>query len=313
MKRFFLFVPVVLVTLSLAPTAYAAQSTFFGPIVPTECQSCPCGFASVLETIRHLMNLGIALAIVIAVLIIVYAGVLYIMSAANPESRSTANKMLMNAVIGLVIVLSAWLIVDFVMKKLYNPNAANLGPWNSIIVGGDVCIKPTVAHKVEGLPGLLNSVINGGGGSSGGVSGDDVAVRKQLTDAGITINHPACTSGSDGNGCTDLGGLQPATISQIKAIDDAVCGNTSGCTITVTGGSEAGHAGTGAGTHAGGYKVDIADTANVNTLFNSFKHTGTRGGDNGGEIYTDKCGNEYVHETSPPHWDITVTSPCTLK
>ncbi|MDQ1299941.1 MAG: hypothetical protein QG636_609 [Patescibacteria group bacterium] len=138
MKRFYLF---FLSFALLLPSAVEAQ---FGPIVPEVCRTCACGFGGVLAIIQNAINFIIGLSIIVATIIIAWAGGLYMLSATNPESRSTANKMLINAAVGLVIVLSAWLIVDFVMKTLYG---GQFGPWNSILMGdsGDSCViaKPT--------------------------------------------------------------------------------------------------------------------------------------------------------------------------
>ena len=103
----------------------------FGPIVPEAYRQCPCGFGGVLAIIQNLVNFAIGIAIIFATIILVWGGILYILSPTNPESRSTANKMLINAVVGLLITLSAWLIVDFVMKTLYG---GQFGPWNSILL-----------------------------------------------------------------------------------------------------------------------------------------------------------------------------------
>lgn len=131
----------LLALLLVLPMAAAAQ---FGPIVPEVCRTCACGFGGVLAIVQNAINFIIGLSIIVATIIMVWAGGLYILSATNPESRSTANKMLINAAIGLLIVLSAWLIVDFVMKTLYG---GQFGPWNSILLGGsgDSCVvaKPT--------------------------------------------------------------------------------------------------------------------------------------------------------------------------
>lgn len=131
-------IPFALALLMLLPLAAHAQ---FGPIVPEICKTCPCGFGGVLAIIQNVVNFIIALSIIVATIIIAWAGGLYMLSATNPESRSMANKMLINAAVGLVIVLSAWLIVDFVMKTLYD-NGSEFGPWNTILMGtgGDSCI-----------------------------------------------------------------------------------------------------------------------------------------------------------------------------
>ena len=167
MKR---FIPLLAFLLLLAPLPALAQ---FGPIVPDVCRTCPCGFGGVLAIIQNVINFIIAISIIIATIIIAWAGGLYMLSATNPESRSLANKMLINAVVGLCIVLSAWLIVDFVMKTLYNSNS-EFGPWNSILIGGsgNSCIvskktKPLFKGDITAVPGQGGGTGTGGTGSTG--------------------------------------------------------------------------------------------------------------------------------------------------
>ena len=72
-------------------------------------------------------------------------------SATNPESRSQAKKMLLNAAIGLMIILSAWLMVDFIMKALYSGpdgTAGKFGPWNSILGDGPACVVATTSNSL---------------------------------------------------------------------------------------------------------------------------------------------------------------------
>ena len=164
-------IPFVLATLFLLPAIASAQ---FGPIVPDVCKICPCGFGGVLAIIQNVVNFVIAISIIFATIIIAWAGGLYILSATNPESRSQANKMLINAVVGICIVLSAWLIVDFVMKTLYG---GQFGPWNSILISGtgDSCIvaKPT-------NPLFSGNVFSVPGGNTGGglvIESGDIQTR----------------------------------------------------------------------------------------------------------------------------------------
>lgn len=144
-----------LFSMFLLPHVASAQ---FGPIVPEACRSCPCGFGGVLIIIQNIVNFVIALGIVVATIIVVWGGILYILSPTNPEHRSTANKMLINAVVGLLIMLSAWLVVDFVMKTLYG---GQFGPWNTILLRGEgaACIEGKPATGLFGgevtlVPGL---------------------------------------------------------------------------------------------------------------------------------------------------------------
>ncbi|MEK9184429.1 MAG: D-alanyl-D-alanine carboxypeptidase family protein [Patescibacteria group bacterium] len=158
MKSTFIAVIVFLAAFVIAsPTAYAAESTFFGPIVPVECQSlCPCGYAAVLEVIRHLMNFAVTFGVIVVTIMLAWGGFLYILSAAKPESRSQANSLISGAVIGLLLVLGSWLIVDFIMRTLYSGpdgTAGKFGPWNSILAEkANFCI---VAQDTKPLFGTL--------------------------------------------------------------------------------------------------------------------------------------------------------------
>lgn len=103
----------------------------------------PLSFGAVMEIVQRFVNMGITLGIFFFVVIMAWAGLLFIMSATNPESRSKAKGMLLNAAVGLLIVLSAWLMVDFVMKILYSgPEGTEgaFGPWNSILGSGPACV-----------------------------------------------------------------------------------------------------------------------------------------------------------------------------
>ncbi len=172
--------------------AHAASATFFGPIVPEVCRACPCGFGGVLAIIQNLVNFVISIAIIIMTLILVWGGILYIMSPANPENRSTANNMLINAAIGMLIVLSAWLIVDFVMKTLYG---GQFGPWNSILLSGsgpgciaaNANVKALFDGDIIATPGA-----DTGGGAVSGTEGCPTCVS--LSEKGLSCKSAnSCT------------------------------------------------------------------------------------------------------------------------
>lgn len=177
-----LWAPLLLALLFLVPVAAQAQSgiPLFDPewqlvpeahkLDPTCPEGYPLGFGGFLQLIQNGMNAAISFGIVIFVLIIAFAGILWILTPTNPENHSQAKKVLTNAVIGLLIILSAWLIVDFVMKILYNPDAPGFGPWNSIISGGEICIResenqrPLFEGNITAIPGR--------GGSDGTYTGN---------------------------------------------------------------------------------------------------------------------------------------------
>ncbi len=132
----------------------------------------PLGFGGVLQLIQNVMNAAISFGVLIFLLVIVFAGILWILTPTNPENHSQAKKVLTNAVIGLLIILSAWLIVDFVMKILYSGTDGQqgvFGPWNEILTGGDICVvagevRPLFDGSITAVPGITTS----GGGTGGG-------------------------------------------------------------------------------------------------------------------------------------------------
>lgn len=290
-------------------------------IVPPQCQECPCNIGGVMQVVQNVMNLAIAFAVLIATFVIVWGGFLFLTSPAAPENRTKARGLILNAAIGLVIVLSSWLIIDAFMRLLYsgsNGNEGKWGPWNSIIKeGGEYCIQED--KKQGSLFGELGQVFSGekpttvpteptpnpNPPSPSPIVGNEAAVRKSLADAGIDVNKPPCPDGvryqNVAGGCTTVGGLRENTVAQAIQLSK-VCSP-----YVLTGGNELGHA-DGGMSHTTGYKIDTATTIDA-CIYNGkngyFKRNGSRGSN---ARYLDKCSNEYVRESN--HWDITVTKPC---
>lgn len=99
--------------------------------------------------------------------------------------------------------------------------------------------------------------------------------------------------------CTSLDEVRKASITGIRAFK-----SRSRCAITITGGTEDGHAGgtTSRGkTHWMGWKLDVSPTTCVNKYVTSrFKYVGTRS--DGAKLYKSPAGNIYARESN--HWDI---------
>ena len=69
-----------------------------------------------LELFKLLLVLGI-----LALSLVLYAGFLWMTSAGNEEKIDKAKGILKNAVIGLIIIMSSWGIVTFIIYKLDKP------------------------------------------------------------------------------------------------------------------------------------------------------------------------------------------------
>lgn len=179
--RFFAALAVFSILVLAPSAAHAVNLPLFNPdfrIVPDPHEydsSCPVGaplsFGAVMQTVQNLMNVAISVGVLIMILMIVVTGFQLVMSATNPHGKEQARKRFGSVFIGFLVVISAWLVVDFIMKTLYD-GEGDFGPWNEIITaqGDDWCIK-----QIEGealVDGSIIGVITGrtGPGRTGGGS-----------------------------------------------------------------------------------------------------------------------------------------------
>ncbi|MES2994801.1 MAG: pilin [Patescibacteria group bacterium] len=138
----------------------------------------PLGMGGILVLVQNLMNAAVSLTVIVMVIVIAYAGFLFLTSPFNSENRSKAKSTLAGTFMGVIIVLAGWLLVDFVMKVVYDPDAVfagkQIGPWSQIITGGDACIKARDTKPLFGSlpfsPGggpSVNAELGAGGGYAG--------------------------------------------------------------------------------------------------------------------------------------------------
>lgn len=124
------------------PVAAYAAVPFFGPIVPEAYNRCAAGWGLLMLVINNLISFLLTIVIVfIAPLMIAYAGFLFVFNPVNASGKEEAKKILTNTIVGIVIALAGWMIVDAVMAVLYNPKDAG-STWTNLITtgGGDFCI-----------------------------------------------------------------------------------------------------------------------------------------------------------------------------
>lgn len=81
-----------------------------------------CDFNVVIATINNAINYFIKyLATPLFAILFVYAGVLYITAGGSSKDTDKAKKILINSVVGYLIALASWLIIDTIVKGLdYN-------------------------------------------------------------------------------------------------------------------------------------------------------------------------------------------------
>ena len=89
----------------------------------------PCDFCDFVAMVNGIIQWSFGILATIAVLGLVIAGFRLVTSAGNPDAMSAAKNMFSNVIIGFVIVLSAWLIVDTLIKTLVGEDS-EFGIWN---------------------------------------------------------------------------------------------------------------------------------------------------------------------------------------
>ena len=116
----------------IAPSIALAANTLPGQIVPESCnQIGGCQSVCDLATIaQNVLNTGIYIAVFLSAILFAWAGWLYLTSAAGSEI-SRAKSIFFNVIVGLVIILAGWLVVDTLMRTLVG-NGGSFGPWNKI-------------------------------------------------------------------------------------------------------------------------------------------------------------------------------------
>lgn len=168
-SRLVIILAVVIFLLSIIPTfSYAADGltdTFTGQLVPCGAEGSDdmCGYCDLFTLGQNAINFMVYLAVILAVLLFVYAGFTFMTSVGNAGKVSHAKGLFMKAFIGLIIVLASWLIVDLVMKSFFDETA--FGPWNPICNQDDLDASvgagstSTGGGSATGLPLVCSSCV----------------------------------------------------------------------------------------------------------------------------------------------------------
>lgn len=122
------------------------------------------------------------------------------------------------------------------------------------------------------------------------------SAASQFSAAGIGWTSSGGCSNRNVATCTSFDGIRQATVDGAITLRRA-----SGCGLTITGGTETGHA-SGTYSHWNGYKLDFARTTCLTSwVHNTYTYIGLRG--DGAAQYRAASGNVYADEGN--HWDVT--------
>ena len=122
-----LFGLVLCCSLFLLPAATQAAGLVPCGGAPPElpCQSC-----DVVQLENNIVGWLVMILGILAAIVIVYAGVKLVTSGGNQHAMEEAKSMISNIIIGYLIVLAAWLVIDYGLKALLN--TGTFGVWNEV-------------------------------------------------------------------------------------------------------------------------------------------------------------------------------------
>lgn len=154
---------------ALPHLAHATAIPFFGPIVPKAYNVCPASWGLLVTVINNIISFLITIGIVfVAPLMVAYSGFLYVVNPLSPSNLEKAKDILTKTIIGIVIMLAGWMVVDAIMAVLYNPGASSgtttLQAWSSLVMGNsnDTCLPQKGALPTDSLNQVQTGVATPG-------------------------------------------------------------------------------------------------------------------------------------------------------
>lgn len=117
MKKFAIMFASILFALSAfaLPVAVGAQTDVFGLKYG---ESTGLGNQDPRETAAAIIRAALGILGIVAVVIVLWGGVLWMTAGGNDDRVATAKKILFSGLIGLIIILSAFALTNFVIDQL---------------------------------------------------------------------------------------------------------------------------------------------------------------------------------------------------
>ncbi len=91
-----------------------------------------CTLCDLAVTAQNILNTAIYILIILSAVFFAWAGFKMLFSGGDTSEYAAGKRVFKNVVIGLLIIMCGWLIVDTVMKTLIGDKQDTFGPWNQI-------------------------------------------------------------------------------------------------------------------------------------------------------------------------------------
>jgi hypothetical protein len=135
---------VVVAFLACLPMVVSADLVPCGDDGQETCQTC-----HVVDLVNNVIEWLIAILGTVAAIMFIYAGFKLVTSGGNVSAKTEALRMMNNLIIGYIIVLSGWLLIDTGLKALLSTGESGFGMWNEI----ECVVQPEAQWTSPGLIG----------------------------------------------------------------------------------------------------------------------------------------------------------------
>lgn len=173
MKTFFYSLIAFVFLLVASPVN--AQEPTFEPSRFITCEGAGCSACNLVEMANEIIVWLFGIIFLLFAVLMTVAGFGLVTSGGNPSALNAAKDKFTNAMIGLLIVMSAWLIVDTLMQSLLKDvgEIDGFGPWATV-----KC--QVQAEPNEPVPGDPGSGGTGGTGGTGSTTASSTCPIKPL-------------------------------------------------------------------------------------------------------------------------------------
>jgi len=249
--------------LNIKPPPPSTPSNYkYTPLEPIFAGDTDGGFVHYIQMVYKFLIWTVGIA---ALLMLTIGGFMYMTSAGNQAHAETAKKIIKDALLGLVIVLFTWVLLNLINPDLVKINLKSVDGLKYELKDPKEAGGTTGTHNAPGQNGNPAPVPTGEQ-----YSHDEAAAI--LKGAGIDLySSGSCTDPTKSN-CTSLEGIPKSTVDNLLFLK-AECPS---CNFTITGGTETGHGSHGAGRAI----VDIREDANFYSNLQKWKSEGTLGDHN---------------------------------
>jgi hypothetical protein len=234
------------------------------------------------DMVGQIYTYALSIAGALAIIRVVYGGIIYMISAGNTSKQSDARDIITSAIWGLVLLAGAYLLLNTInpeIVQLKNPSLPAPTPTSSI---NNNPVNPSFTSS---CPANLDS----------NLCLQEVSMEKNLLSYGINLKSTGNCDNPNNKNCTSLYGFPQSGIDELITLK-----NKCDCAITITAGTETGH-------EEHGFGRAIVDMSFSPSL-DSYIHSQISAGDSPSlnTDYKGADGNSYRYEDN--HWHVRLGS-----